>query len=113
MEYISNTNTIIISPEFDEELTNKHIEIISKYNRRVDQDSSLDQLYDEIQVPLLICILYFLFQLPIFKKQLFHYLPFLFNKDGNINLNGLAFVSVMFGGSYYFCKKIMQQLNKI
>ena len=61
-------------------------EIISKYNRRVDQDSSLDQLYDEIQVPLLICILYFLFQLPIFRRLLFKYFPVLFFKDGNINI---------------------------
>ena len=88
-------------------------EIVDKYIKQEHFENTMDSIYDEIQTPFLLTVLYFIFQLPIFKKQLFHYLPFLFNKDGNINLNGLAFVSVMFGGSYYFCKKIMQQLNKI
>ena len=81
-------------------------EIISKYNRRVEQDSSLDQLYDEIQVPLLICILYFLFQLPIFRRLLFKYFPVLFFKDGNINIYGYLFTSVLFGTLYYFISKV-------
>jgi len=81
-------------------------EIISKYNRRVEQDSSLDQLYDEIQVPLLICILYFLFQLPIFRRLLFKYFPILFFRDGNINIYGYLFTSVLFGTLYYFISKV-------
>ena len=81
-------------------------EIISKYNKRVDQDSSLDQLYDEIQVPLLICILYFLFQLPIFRRLLLKYFPVLFFKDGNINIYGYLFTSVLFGTLYYFISKV-------
>lgn len=81
-------------------------EIISKYNRRVEQDSSLDQLYDEIQVPLLICILYFLFQLPIFRRLLFKYFPVLFFRDGNINIYGYLFTSVLFGTLYYFISKV-------
>ena len=81
-------------------------EIISKYNTRVHQDSSLDQLYDEIQVPLLICILYFLFQLPFFKRLLFKYFPVLFFKDGNINIYGYLFTSVLFGTLYYFISKV-------
>ena len=81
-------------------------EIISKYNRRVEQDSSLDQLYDEIQVPLLICILYFLFQLPIFRRLLFKYFPVLFFRDGNINIYGYLFTSILFGVLYYFISKV-------
>ena len=81
-------------------------EIISKYNRRVEQDSSLDQLYDEIQVPLLICILYFLFQLPIFRRLLFKYFPVLFFRDGNINIYGYLFTSILFGTLYYFISKV-------
>ena len=81
-------------------------EIISKYNRRVEQESSLDQLYDEIQVPLLICILYFLFQLPIFRRLLFKYFPVLFFKDGNINIYGYLFTSILFGVLYYFISKV-------
>jgi hypothetical protein len=81
-------------------------EIISKYNKRVEHDNSLDRLYDEIQIPLLICILYFLFQLPIFKRLLFKYFPVLFFKDGNINIYGYLFTSILFGVLYYFISKV-------
>ena len=46
MEYISSTSTIIISPEFNEILTNEHIEIISKFNKVIFSDFKLnDKLF--------------------------------------------------------------------
>jgi hypothetical protein len=80
-------------------------DIIAEYNKQHEQMSSIDQLYDEIQIPLLLCILYFLFQLPIFKRALFKYLPFLFFNDGNINIYGYLFTSVLFGVLYYILSK--------
>ena len=121
-----STEQIVTDPEIqpnyinqksDEDYIKNHKhtpdEVVEKYIKQEHFENTMDSIYDEIQTPFLLTVLYFIFQLPIFKKQLFHYLPFLFNKDGNINLNGLGFVSVMFGSSYYFCNKIMQQLNKI
>jgi hypothetical protein len=71
--------------------------MVNNYNRGKQLNSSLDDMYNEIQTPLLVAILYFLFQLPFFKKFLFSYLPFLFSNDGNYNLNGFLFTSVVFG----------------
>ena len=42
----------------------------------------LDYLYDELQTPLLICVLFFIFQLPAVNKKLFRYIPTLFIKEG-------------------------------
>ena len=53
--------------------------------------------YDEIQEPLLLGVLYFLFQLPIFKQMVSKYMRTLTNSDGNYNLYGMFFVSTMFG----------------
>jgi len=72
----------------------------------------LDSIYDEFQSPLLIAILYFIFQLPIFKKSLFKYLPFLCNNDGNYNINGLLFTSALFGFIFYSVIKFIVQFNK-
>lgn len=72
----------------------------------------LDSIYDEFQSPLLIAILYFIFQLPIFKKSLFKYLPFLCNNDGNYNINGLLFTSALFGFIFYSLIKFIVQFNK-
>jgi len=75
-------------------------------NNSNNNSNSLDDLYNEIQVPLLLTILYFLFQLPIFRKLLFTYFPILFSKDGNININGYFFTSVLFGILYYLIHKV-------
>lgn len=53
-------------------------EIIEEHNKKANFSNSLDNLYDEIQTPLLLAILFFIFQLPIFKKYLFLYVPFVF-----------------------------------
>jgi hypothetical protein len=72
-------------------------DMINAHNKNKQINNSLDDMYNEIQTPLLIAVLYFLFQLPFFKKFLFTYLPFLFSNDGNYNLNGFLFTSVAFG----------------
>jgi len=87
-------------------------DIIHNYNKREQYGDSLDQLYDEIQIPLLIAVLYFLFQLPIFKRYLYKFFPALFSKDGNINLYGFVFTSALFGMLYYFLSKVMTHFSR-
>ena len=74
--------------------------------------NSLDSLYDELQAPLLLAILYFLFQLPFFKKSVFKYLPFFCNTDGNYNFNGLIFTCALFGFIYYSLSKTVKNFSK-
>jgi len=86
-------------------------EYINSYQQEAQIKNSLDSIYDEIQTPLLISILYFLFQLPIMKKTLFKYIPYLCHSDGNYNLNGLVFSSFAFGFLFYSLSKTMRQFN--
>jgi hypothetical protein len=86
-------------------------EYINSYQRDENVKNSLDTIYDEIQTPLLISILYFLFQLPIIKKTLFKYIPLLCHGDGNYNLNGLLFSSLVFGLIFFSLSKTMKQFN--
>jgi hypothetical protein len=104
--YISPDNNKYI----DEDVSNDEIE--DNYNYMVTNNNSLDSLYDELQIPLLLIVLYFTFQLPIFKTTLFKYLPFLCNTDGNMNLNGLLFTSVSFGIIYYILSQIILKFSK-
>jgi hypothetical protein len=80
-------------------------DMINNYNREKGISNSLDEMYNEIQTPLLIAVLYFLFQLPFFKKFLFSYIPFLFSNDGNYNINGFLFTSILFGLFFQFLIK--------
>ena len=74
--------------------------------------NALDRVYDDMQAPLLLSVLYFVFQLPIMRKMIFKYLPFFCNNDGNYSLNGLIFTSSMFGFIYFSLTKSIAQFNK-
>lgn len=86
-------------------------DMINNYNKNSNRADSLDSIYNEIQTPILLAVLYFLLQLPFFKKFLFNYLPFLFSKDGNLNINGFLFTSALFGLLYYMLNKVTTQFN--
>jgi hypothetical protein len=81
-------------------------DMIDNYNKNVNRNNSLDDMYNEIQTPLLLAVLYFLFQLPFFKRFLFGYFPVLFSNDGNYNINGFLFTSTLFGILFYLLNKI-------
>ena len=108
-----------IQPTYIPEASNKDYiheyeeneDIISNYNKRRETATNLDQVYDELQLPILVAAMFFLFQLPIFTKLLFNHLPILFHKDGNINLYGYAFKSALFGFYYYTLVKIIHKFN--
>jgi len=84
-------------------------DIVENYNSNKKYSDSLDDMYSEIQTPLLIAALYFLFQLPFFRKYLLSYFPILFSMDGNLNINGFLFMSALFGILFYLLNKITVQ----
>jgi hypothetical protein len=80
-------------------------DMINQYNKGKHMNDSLDDMYNEIQTPILLAVLYFLFQLPFFKRFLFTYISFLFSNDGNYNINGYLFTSVLFGLLFHLLMK--------
>ena len=86
--------------------------MLESYNRSLNRSSSIDDIYSAIQTPLLLSVLYFLFQLPFFQKQLYKSVPILFSSDGNYNFNGLVTKSLLFGISYYILNNIMEIVNR-
>ena len=80
-------------------------DMVNTYNKGKQMNDSLDDIYNEIQTPLLLSVLYFLFQLPFFKKFLYTYIPFLFSNDGNYNINGYLFTSILFGLLFHLLMK--------
>jgi hypothetical protein len=86
-------------------------DLISQSNTNQHNIDSLDSFYNEFQFPLLIAVLYFLFQLPIFRKTIKNVLPSLYGNDANPNLNGYMFNSVLFATIFYALVKIVNQLT--
>jgi len=85
--------------------------LIHENNDRETRQDALDSFYNEFQLPLLIGILYFLFQLPLFKRFVKKFLPTLFGQDGNPNLYGYFFNSILFSSFFYILVKIINQLT--
>lgn len=82
-------------------------DIILRNTKRTSYNNQVEMWMDEFQVPLMVSILFFLFQLPIVKKMFHEYLPFLYYLDGNMNVNGYILVSLFFGILYYVLCKIL------
>lgn len=88
-------------------------EILAKRYQRNNSKDSLEVLYDEFQIPIIIGLLYFLFQLPVFKSKLLSLLPALHNNDGNPNLSGFIVSSLFFSVMYYVISKLIVQLQNM
>ena len=88
-------------------------EILARRINSKNSRDSLEILYDEFQIPIIIGLLYFIFQLPVVKSKLLTLLPSLFNKDGNPNLTGYILNSLFFGILYYVISKSLNQLQNI
>jgi len=113
------TNDPKIQPNYIPQPTQRDRDYINEiddnnnyYYKDEKNQNSLDSLYDELQAPLLLAVLYFLFQLPFFKKIIFKYLPFFCNTDGNYNFNGLIFTCALFGFIYYTLSKTVKNFSK-
>lgn len=85
--------------------------IIQENQRKQNQSDNIDYIYTQLQIPLIVGILYFLFQLPIIRKRMFAFLPSLFYKDGNPNLSGYVFNSVIFALFYALLLKGLHYLK--
>lgn len=81
--------------------------MIEKYQNKEREKRKFDDLYDELQIPIFIAILFFLFQLPFINKTLIRYLPSLFNIEGQMNLIGYISKSLAFGFIYFSLNKII------
>jgi hypothetical protein len=81
--------------------------IVKKQTVKVNHQNSIENMYNELQIPILLGVLYFLFQLPIFKKLLYQSFPSLFMNDGNLSINGYIFYSSLFSIVFYFLNRLV------
>jgi len=88
-----------------EEFTDKNIQ---KHERENGRNQQIDDILSDLQVPIFVSILFFLFQLPIINAYIFKRFSFLsiYNDDGNFNFYGLVFKSWIFGSIYYTITKL-------
>jgi hypothetical protein len=86
--------------------------IVRANARQSNQLDTIEAIYYDLQMPILIGVLYFIFQMPVFRAQLLHFLPSLFAEDGNFKIVGLTATSAMFAGTFFVIMKIFNKLGE-
>tara|TARA_X000000950_G_scaffold90011_1_gene113343 strand:- start:8 stop:544 length:537 start_codon:yes stop_codon:yes gene_type:complete len=87
-------------------------EIIETKRKKDNRNSSIETLYEELQIPILLGVIYFLFQLPLFNNLLAKYLTFTFDTDGTLNLSGIVLKSILYAILYFILSKILVNISE-
>jgi len=100
-------------PQFQEDYIKNSItpqNLVDANIKQIKNSAYYEKLYGELQLPIIIALLFFLFQLPIVKQYNKKLLPFLFKSDGNPNLYGYIANSVLFASMIYVLLKLVAYL---
>ena len=81
--------------------------ILREHEKSDSATKTVEDLYDEIQTPVLAAMLYFISQMPATKKYETKLIPGLFNTDGNMNLYGILFNSIVMCAILFIVKRLM------
>ena len=82
--------------------------IIREQESTIEKQMVLEDIYEEIQAPVIAMIIYFLFQLPAFKKYERKLIPGLFGEDFNINTYGILFNSILIGLIIFILRRVVK-----
>lgn len=88
-------------------------EIIAHSNKIKSREDTMDSIYEELQTPLLIGIMFFVFMIPSVRAFMFKSFPMLLQTDGNPTLGGYVYVAVLFGLIYYVLNKLMYHFSQV
>jgi hypothetical protein len=101
---VSNTNDYITEHQTTEE-------ILRINSRKNGEAETLDKIYSEISLPLMVAVFYFLYQLPIVRKTLLSTFPMCYTKTGDMNMSGFILNSSLFGLAIYGTHKFIKYLS--
>ena len=79
-----------------------------KYRKSQSDNSNAENIYKLMQIPVIVGILYFAFQLPVTRTYVLKFIPSVFNSDGNYNISGLIFMSSLFAASFFGLSKVLE-----
>lgn len=101
---IQSKPNYIHSPPIQEDYIKNNItpeNLIQTNSKQNQYENIFNKLYEESRLPIIIALLYFLFQLPAIKQYNKKIMPFLFKQDGNPNLYGYIANSILFATMVY------------
>lgn len=91
------------------------LENIRKHENRKEKTSMVDRILSDLQTPILVALMFFIFQMPMMNTMFYRNFSFLsvYNTDGNINFYGITLKSLLFGGIFYSLQNTVNYLTDI
>lgn len=71
------------------------------------QEQHEKDVFEQYKVPILIAILFLIFQMPAIDKKLYKFIPSLFTSEKSLTFNGFVFKAALFGGLYFGVMKVI------
>jgi hypothetical protein len=104
-----------LSRDYIDDYQNSANRKLKEYEDKKRLDKSRETWFDEIRIPVIIGILFFIFNMPIINTLIFKRFTFLsiYNDDGNFNMSGLIFKSTIFGGIFWLLNRSMEYLGEL
>lgn len=104
-----------LQSDYLKDYENSMNENLLKYEHKKRNEEYMDDLFTDIQLPIFVGILFFIFQMPLmesFFKRMFSFLP-IKEADGNLNFMGMIVKSCAFISVFYFFQKVTNYLVSI
>lgn len=88
---------------------------LREYEQEKYRENKLDDILENLQMPIFVALLFFLFQLPVVNTMIFKKFSFLsiYGEDGNFNFYGLLLKSMLFGSFYMFSNKFVNFISTL
>lgn len=89
--------------------------VMKEHEEKKYREEKVNTTFSELQIPILIAVLYFIFQMPIINTFLRKYFSFLslYHSDGNFNMVGLLLKSILFGSIFYGMNSISTAISRL
>lgn len=84
--------------------------IIREYEEKENTYKSVESIYDELQAPIVVAIIFFLFQLPGFRRFVKKIIPGVYNADGQLNVFGYIFYSLTAAIFVFLTKRMVNSM---
>ena len=104
-----------LTSDYIRDFQNDEEKAIKTHKENRHKERLMDRLLTEIQIPIFIGILCFVFQMPLIDAVIFKKFSFMriYNEDGNFNFYGLFIKSILFGFSYSILTRALEFLSSL
>jgi len=104
-----------LTRDYIDEYQNSTDRKLKEYEDKKRVEKTRETWFDEVRIPIIVSILFFIFQIPVINTLIFKRFSFLsiYNDDGNFNFYGLVLKSMCFGTWFWLVNRGMDYFSEL